>query len=58
MSQDNSLQKTKKLSAKLMSIFLPVIILGVGVIIAVVATFGLNLVKDLLNTSRIMAFVE
>ena len=51
MSQDNSLQKTKKLSAKLMSIFLPVIVLGVGVIIAVVATFGLNLVKDLLNTS-------
>ena len=51
MSQDNSLKKTKKLSAKLIGIFLPVIILGIAVIIAVVATFGLNLIKDLLYTS-------
>lgn len=48
MSQDKNTQKTKKLSAKLMGIFLPVIILGVAVIIAVVATFGLNLIKELL----------
>ena len=51
MSQDKNTQKTKKLSAKLMGIFLPVIILGVAVIITVVATFGLNLIKDLLYTS-------
>ncbi len=43
--------KVKQVSAKLMARILPVIALGVALIIAVVAIFGMRLVKELLYTS-------
>nr|MCR5467930.1 cache domain-containing protein [Lachnospiraceae bacterium] len=43
--------KAKKLSAKLMIRFLPVIAIGIAVIIGVVALFSLPLIKNLLYTS-------